>query len=115
MEITMKKGFFILASMLLILTCQSARSEKLPDNCGYTKGVVPISGDIYRIILDDGEGGRRTFYYHAPRNEGELDCGKLPSPICFWQQETIPVTPALRNAGVKGKNMTFIDECVVPD
>lgn len=111
----MKKGIFVLASMLLIFTWQTARSEKLPDNCGYNKGVKPITEDINMIILDDGEGGRRTFYYHTPRSEDELDCGKLPSPICFWQQKSMPVAPALRKAGVKGKSMTFIGECVVPE
>lgn len=88
---------------------------KLPDRCGIGKGVVPVIGDIQMLIVDDGVGGRRTFYYHTPKNEDELDCGKIQGAMCFEILNSMHVTSAMRQAGVKGETMTFIEHCVVPD
>lgn len=88
---------------------------KLPDHCGINKGATPITGDINRIILDDGIGNRRVFYYHAQNNADSPDCGKLSGAICFNIAEKIPATPALRQSGVTEDTLTFIEECVVPD
>lgn len=88
---------------------------KLPDRCGINKGAVPVVDDISMIILDDGIGHTRTMYYHSPKNNDEIDCGKISGSLCYAILNTMPVTPAMRRSGAQGDTMTFIHQCVVPD
>ena len=87
----------------------------MPDRCGINKGVTPITGDINMIILDNGIGQTRPVYYHKRKNTDSIDCGYISGSMCFQILNTMPVTPALKQSGVQGDSMIFIDECVVAD
>lgn len=88
---------------------------KLPERCGVNKGSTPMVGDINMIILDNGIGQTRTMYYHTPKNEEEIDCGKIYGNICYQVLNTMPVTPVMRQSGAQGNTMIFIHQCVAPD
>lgn len=86
--------------------------EQWPDNCGLVKAAVPIDDSLRMILLEGQNGEKRTFYYyHQPDNYG-TDCGKIVGLMCFQVLQELPVTPKLRQSGVKGDKMTLIHECV---
>lgn len=86
-------------------------AEEWPDNCGLVKAAVPIDDSLHMIRLEGQKGEKRTFYYyHQPDNQG-VDCGKIVGLMCFQVLQELPVTPKLKQSGVKGDKITLIHEC----
>ncbi len=114
-------GFLVLAMAFFPSTGFSDDSDDGVDipweRCGYIKGAIPVTDSLTQLIIDQDKRGTNTYYYNPKiKEEYSGDCAELTMGImCFEILKKMPVTKALRDAGVGGKEMTIIHQCVVPD
>lgn len=87
----------------------------LPENCGIVRSSAPLTGDLSEILLDDGAGNLRTFYFYPHLCHHEKQCGDMTGKICFTIMGTIPVNAKLAARGVTGERITIIRECMEVD
>lgn len=89
-----------------------AEKRPFPDNCGLVYASSPITDKLGEILLDDGEGRIRTFYYQRAPENGEKECGDMAGKICFTVLGEMPVSRKLAQKGIKGDKITIIRECM---
>lgn len=86
-----------------------------PDNCGLVYSAALVTRDLGQIVLDDGTGSLKTFYYrHDPHNK-DKQCGDMAGKICFTFLGSRPVGKSLAAKGVSGETMMMIRECMELD
>lgn len=97
---------------------EEAARKKWPANCGMFKAGVPIDDSLNMLLLANQEGKKERFFYFRDADSQAAKCGELRGFICYNVLEEMPVTPKLRQAGVKGYKMVIINQCmagILPD
>lgn len=83
---------------------------KQPDDCGFAKSSLPVNSSLSMLLVDDGLGNYRHLYFN-PNSPDNDYCARATGHMCYKILRKMPVTPAMKQAGVEGDQITLIEGC----